>query len=328
MTGPPIRLVPDLPAPARPAPPARRPVPRHEGRVVVHLAARPEDVPRVAAVTWAIRATGAFDQLVLLTGAARAAEPTLDELAMPALVHGVAGSGAGLADALGDELAPQPGACLLLYSAGHDAAAAALVAARRDLGVVWLAGPGAGERSVAAPVRLVRRLADHVLARTDHDADALRARCGAERLHVVGDPLLDAVRRCRREATARAVWRRHGLSRHGYLLAVLSRPETTLGAEPALRVPTVVGTTCAQPGALDLTGFVDRLSLAGGAAAIATDSEDVRDEAAALGVSCHVIGDDPGLDLAGPAPVALPGAGSSERVAAVVVANFARVSLV
>jgi UDP-N-acetylglucosamine 2-epimerase (non-hydrolysing) len=136
----------------------------------------------------------------------------------------------------------------------------------------------------------------------------------ADRIHYVGNTMIDSLRRCERRARERAVWREHGVQERDYVLVTLHRPANVddpprlerivdalaqlaaqarvvfpihprtrarLEASGSLERLMAAGVACIEP-----VGYIDFLSLQAGAGAIVTDSGGVQEEAAALGVTC------------------------------------------
>jgi len=156
------------------------------------------------------------------------------------------------------------------------------------------------------------------------EARSLEHCIAAERLHVVGSPLIDALRRYAREALNRAAWRTHGVDPGGYVLAILGGGEASAPAL-AVRAPLVT----LEPGG---AGFVERISLIRAAGVVVSDSERAHEEAAAFGIPCHTFEEAPGDPLPGTAVFArrtipLLDAHAGARLADVMVANFALVRL-
>jgi UDP-N-acetylglucosamine 2-epimerase len=143
------------------------------------------------------------------------------------------------------------------------------------------------------------------------DARALRPRVAPERIYVVGEPAVDAVRRFGQRATLRAAWKDHRVEPGGYTLV-----SSGFGGEDDLPADAVVEPAPA--------GYVEHLSLLQSARAVLTRSPRVGYEAAALGVPClHETARD-GADAHG---LPLWDGRAGARVARVLVANFARVRL-
>jgi UDP-N-acetylglucosamine 2-epimerase (non-hydrolysing) len=330
---------------------------QRDGTAIVHLSAVSEDVPRLAGAVWALEETSAFDQLVLDATPGGGADRVLAELGLDVPVRRIALDSTGLRE----ELALGRAAALMLHSGGSAALTGALAAARSGVSVVRV-GP-MPEGSLCA--HAVARLSDLVLVSSADDARTLVPRIGAERIHVVGNPLIDVVRRCSRKAVFRAAWRHHGVEPGRYVLALLSDeplPElaATLAALTA-ETPLVIEAPPAwreclagavQAGARVTAelGIVDRLSLEKAAGAIVTTTVRVHEEAAALGIRCLAL-EDVGTRIgarSGGGPVALDEPCSlidslpevpmprmvplwdghaGTRLADVLVANFARVRL-
>src|SRR5262249_13114862 len=173
----------------------------------------------------------------------------------------------------------------------------------------------------SGPGRVIARLADLLLTRSFRDADASPPLMPAERVAVIGDPLVDLVQRHARAALAAAAWRRYGVAPGSYILAVLSdrpTPEATARlSELASTVPLLLDASeeYVVPGAHRVSEitFLEQLSLERAARAIFTDSELVRAEAAQFGVRCHNL--ENAADRLPEAPRATPAPPSWERAA-------------
>jgi UDP-N-acetylglucosamine 2-epimerase (non-hydrolysing) len=136
-----------------------------------------------------------------------------------------------------------------------------------------------------------------------------------ERIHYVGNTMIDSLRRFEAAARGRAVWRTLGLAEGAYVLITLHRPSNVDDAErlhalvdalielrrhaqlvfpihPRTRARLEStddldrldssGVHCLEP-----LGYLDFLSLEAGAGAILTDSGGIQEEASALGVRCY-----------------------------------------
>jgi hypothetical protein len=273
-----------------------------DGAVIVHAGGGADALPGIAATSWAIARSGAFEQLIFDTsGAAHA----LLELRADAAVVRIDGS-RGLLGTLQEALAELRCVAVMVHADDDAGLAAALAASRLGLSVVRVGGALGDGRSA----RVIARLADLQLVNHADDARALRTQGAPERLHVVGNPAIDAVRRFARAASRRAGWRRLGLEPGSYSLASLCADAT---------LPD--GAVVEPPG----TGYVDHLSLVQAARTVVTDSPRVRDEAAALGVRHHAPG-----EAQAPEPAAIPlwDGRAGARITRVLVANFARVRYV
>jgi UDP-N-acetylglucosamine 2-epimerase (non-hydrolysing) len=137
----------------------------------------------------------------------------------------------------------------------------------------------------------------------------------SERIHYVGNTMIDSLRRFEATARRRAIWRNLGLAEGAYILTTLHRPSNVddaarlhvlvdalieLGRHAPLVFPihprtrsrlestgdldrlNSAGVRCLEP-----LGYLDFLSLETGAGAILTDSGGIQEEASALGVRCY-----------------------------------------
>jgi UDP-N-acetylglucosamine 2-epimerase (non-hydrolysing) len=282
---------------------------RNDGEGLIHVVAGAAIAPRVAPVVWALAEVGAFAQRVLTSGTRGAELHELD------VREGVIELGSeGLMDALTRELVARRPVAVLVHGEGEAALAASIAAARHGLGLVRIGRASDG----SAMSRAVARLADLILVPDEEEATALsEQKVAPERVHIVGSPLIGAVRRYTREAAEREAYRERGLEHERYALLVhtgATPPE--LGEDPGLPLLTI---------AAGSMGFVERLSLERSAALILSDDERTLEEAAALGVQCRAIG---ALTSAPTSPaIPLWDGRAGSRIAEVVVANFARVSL-
>jgi UDP-N-acetylglucosamine 2-epimerase (non-hydrolysing) len=136
----------------------------------------------------------------------------------------------------------------------------------------------------------------------------------AERVHYVGNTMIDSLRRCEKRARARAACRDLGLAAHEYVLVTFHRPGnvddrrrlaqitaalTSLASHCPVVFPVhprtrarladggdlyrleAAGVRCIEP-----VGYLEFLSLQATAGAIVTDSGGIQEEASALGVDC------------------------------------------
>jgi UDP-N-acetylglucosamine 2-epimerase (non-hydrolysing) len=354
MSNPHVKLVPP-PAEGRIGPAAgalEAAVLHHDGAAVVHVSGSEEDLPRVAAVAWGIEQTGAFDQVLLHVGTDESVDEAICDFDVPCAIHCVEPASGGLRQTFQAKLAQIPCVAVIVHSEGDAALAAALAATRLGIALIWI-GTLHGH-SVAPTTRAVVRLADLVLVHADADAKRLQPRVAPERIHVVGNPLIDVVRRYSREAAARASRRAGDESTDGHVVAIITDGEIAARldgelamfaargslsiVEAAPGVPPLVRARAAGARVIRSAGFVERLALERSAGAIVTDSRRVHEEAAALGVRCYAVGlDDAPATIASatveaqaPSPCTIPfwDGHAGERVAAIVVANFARASFV
>lgn len=342
------------PVEAPSGPVARRGV----GGSLVHLLADAEDAPRVAAVTWAVEATGAFDQYVVDVSGAPGAAVVLRELDARATVQSVERTPGPCVRRDGEVLdhcdaafAASGHGAVLVYGTSDAAAAGAIAACRRALPVLWVRSDGD-----AAAHDTNRRLLSAAADLMFLADEAAAPPTGTDRVRIVGDPLIDAVRRYARGAATRAAWERLGVATRSYALAILTAERvdpglaTALGAlagdlpvlilAPACRGDALQPARGAGATLVGAAGFVDRLSLQRGASVIVTDSDRVRREAAALGVRCEHVEpcttvpaleeiDALRLRLRTPEPCAalLEASGAAHRIASAVVTAYAPVRL-
>jgi UDP-N-acetylglucosamine 2-epimerase (non-hydrolysing) len=165
---------------------------------------------------------------------------------------------------------------------------------------------------------LTDRLSDLLFTHSPEANENLRAEgIAAEKIHYVGNTMIDTLRRLEREARSRRVWAALGVEENAYALVTLHRPsnvddEESLQAvvealaelgkhtpvlfpvHPRTRARLVTlggierleraGVACLEP-----LGYLDFLSLESGAGLIVTDSGGLQEEAAALGVPCYTL---------------------------------------
>jgi UDP-N-acetylglucosamine 2-epimerase (non-hydrolysing) len=138
-----------------------------------------------------------------------------------------------------------------------------------------------------------------------------------DRVHFVGNTMIDTLRRFEAVAEERRCWESLGLPERGYVLVTLHRPSNVddparldayvdalerLGRRTSVLFPIhprtrarlletegmsrllAAGVVCSEP-----MGYIDFLSAQLGAAAIVTDSGGIQEEAAALGVPCFTM---------------------------------------
>jgi UDP-N-acetylglucosamine 2-epimerase len=272
--------------------------PHADGGRIVHVGGECDDAPRIAAAAIAIDTAGVFEQLVVDAAPESACAPVLAELGAGVAVRRLVARPADALGAFEAELSASSCVAVVVY-ADHDVAlVAALAAARRGVAVVRVGGAVAA----SGPGRAIARLADLHLMFGEPDAEAMRARRPHGRVRVIGNPLVDVVRRCARDAGERAERRRYGVSPRGYVLAQLTgvpEPRAVAAlARLAERTPLLVDASGGWAGIalpprarrVGAHGVVARLSLARTAGAIVTDSPRAQEEAAAIGVRCHSFG--------------------------------------
>jgi UDP-N-acetylglucosamine 2-epimerase (non-hydrolysing) len=295
---------------------------------LVHvIGARPNFV-KMAPVVAALDRMDAFHQRIVHTGQhydARMSEDILADLDFPPADHflGV-GSGphgeqtakvlAGFEKILFEE---RPDAVVVAGDV-NSTLACALAASKLGIPVAHLeAGLRSGDWSMPEEVNrvLTDRLSDVLLTHSPEALDNLVAEgIGPERVHYVGNTMIDSLRRCERRARERAVHATLGLRAHGYVLVTFHRPGNVDDPDRLTRIITelvhlsyrtpvvfpihprtrarleasgelaqleTAGVHCIDP-----VGYLDFLSLQASAGAILTDSGGVQEEAAALGIPC------------------------------------------
>jgi UDP-N-acetylglucosamine 2-epimerase (non-hydrolysing) len=165
---------------------------------------------------------------------------------------------------------------------------------------------------------LTDRLSDLLFTHSPEAGENLLAEgIPGERIHYVGNTMIDTLRRLEQAARARRTWERIGADEQGYALVTLHRPSnvdveerlsgivtalTELGTRAQVVFP-IHPRTRARLAAgngldrleragvlcLDPLGYLDFLSLECSAGLIVTDSGGVQEEAAALGVPCYTL---------------------------------------
>jgi hypothetical protein len=268
---------------------------RRDGETLLHVVCGADSAPCVAPVVWALDELAAFEQRVV------ASEPdALAELGVALPVTDLAG-----------ELARGAPAAVLVHGTGEEVLAASIAAARARVAIVRV-GRAAQPTGMS---RAVARLADLLLVPDEEEARALAAaKVAPERVQVVGSPLVGAIRRYTKAAAELEAWRAHGLRPGESVLVV--------GTEPPAGLPEGRQVLTVAAGA---PGFVERLSLVRSAALVVSDSERALEEAAALGVPAQGLRASASPAAGGAIPLWDGRAGN--RIAEVMVANFARIDL-
>jgi UDP-N-acetylglucosamine 2-epimerase (non-hydrolysing) len=193
--------------------------------------------------------------------------------------------------------------------------ACSLVAVKRGIAVAHVeAGLRSRDRGMPEEInRIVTDAVSDLLFATSPDAIDNLAEEGVprEKIHLVGNPMIDTLRRHLPAARARGTLARMGVAERGYAVVTLHRPrnvdETTglrgiLGAlqDLARRIPVVFPvhprtaerirqTGFRADGGLQLReplGYLDFLALMDGARFVLTDSGGIQEETTALGVPC------------------------------------------
>jgi UDP-N-acetylglucosamine 2-epimerase (non-hydrolysing) len=199
--------------------------------------------------------------------------------------------------------------------------ACALAAAKLQIPIAHLeAGLRSGDWTMPEEINrvLTDRLSDVLLTHSPEAEENLeREGVDTTRVRYVGNTMIDSLRRFESAARSRAAWTVHGVPQHGYVLVTLHRPSNVdepgrlagivdelcrmakqapivfpihprtrarLAAGGDLERLETAGVRCADP-----VGYLDFLSLQGGAGIIVTDSGGVQEEASALGVPCYTL---------------------------------------
>jgi UDP-N-acetylglucosamine 2-epimerase (non-hydrolysing) len=295
--------------------------------IVLVVGARPNFV-KMAPVVEALGAVPGFRQLVVHTGQhydVRMSDEILADLRLPppdlflGVGSGPHGQQTGKALIAFEEVLLEA-RCDLVVVGGdvNSTLACALAAAKLRIPVAHIeAGLRSYDWTMPEEINrvLTDRLSEFLFTHSPEAADNLEAEgIPRERIHYVGNTMIDSLRKYEGRARARAVWQRLGLAKREYVLVTLHRPSNvddparlSLIADQLRRLarqaPVVFpmhprtrarlektdrsaeldagGVNCVQP-----LGYLDFLSLEIGAGAILTDSGGVQEEASALGVPC------------------------------------------
>jgi UDP-N-acetylglucosamine 2-epimerase (non-hydrolysing) len=299
--------------------------------MVIHVVGARPNFVKMGPVIEAMRARGTSQQFVVHTGQhydERMSAEIFEDLQLPEpdifLGIGSGTHGVQTARALSDFeavlLERQPE---LVVVAGdvNSTLACALAASKLHIPVAHVeAGLRSGDWSMPEEVNrvLTDRLSDILLTHSPEAEDNLLAEgIAPDRIHYVGNTMIDSLRRFEGTARARAAWEPLGLRERGYVLITLHRPSNVddpvrlnqlVDELVALsrRIPTVfpihprtraqleatgrlteltdAGMHCVPP-----VGYLDFLSFQAGAGAVLTDSGGVQEETSALGVPCYTL---------------------------------------
>jgi UDP-N-acetylglucosamine 2-epimerase (non-hydrolysing) len=298
--------------------------------VVFAVGARPNFV-KMAPVIEAVGRKGLFRQLVVHTGQhydERMSAEILDDLGFPkpdrflGIGSGSHGEQTGFTLIAFERVLLEESPALVVVSGDVNATLACSLAASK-LGVpVAHIESGLRSRDWTMPEEqnrvLTDRLSDLLFTHSPEANDNLVAEgISAEKIHYVGNTMIDTLRRLEGEARARRVWASFGADEGDYALVTLHRPSNVdreerlqavvnalaelgrhtrvlfpvhprtrarLAAHDGLERLAAAGVTCVEP-----LGYVDFLSLESGAGMIVTDSGGLQEEAAALGVPCYTL---------------------------------------
>jgi UDP-N-acetylglucosamine 2-epimerase (non-hydrolysing) len=215
-------------------------------------------------------------------------------------------------DALLDE---RPSRLVIVVGDVNSTLACSLVAVKRDIPVAHVeAGLRSRDRTMPEEInRLVTDSVSDLLFATSPDAiDNLKAEGVPEsRIHLVGNPMIDTLKRHVEAARGRGVERSRGLTRGGYALVTLHRPSNVDAPEGLAAILAALDRLSEEipvifpvhprtrermgrlgyspkPGVclLDPLGYLDFLGLMDGARFVLTDSGGIQEETTALGVPC------------------------------------------
>lgn len=291
------------------------------------VGARPNFV-KMGPIISALEARDTFRQVIVHTGQhydARLSDDVLADLGFPPCDRflGV-GSGqhgeqtARVLQAFEAVLIEEQPVAVVVPGDVNSTLACALAAAKLGIPVAHIES-GLRSRDWSMPEEINRVLTDRLSdllfthsreARENLEAEGIEP----ERIHFVGNTMIDSLRRFEPDARELAAWEPLGLQQETYMLVTLHRPsnvdepqrldEIVLAlAELGVAVPVVfpvhprtrarladsgglahletAGVTTCEP-----LGYVEFLSLQAGAGAILTDSGGVQEESSALGVPC------------------------------------------
>jgi UDP-N-acetylglucosamine 2-epimerase (non-hydrolysing) len=296
---------------------------------VLHVVAARPNFMKVAPVLRALEARAGFRTVLVHTGqhydeamsdaffAELGIRPPDANLAVGSGTH--AQQTAGVMTALEPRLAASPPDLVLVAGDVNSTLAAALTAAKLGIPVAHLeAGLRSGDRSMPEELNriLTDQLADVCLTPSpDADENLLREGIAAQRIHFVGNAMIDSLLRELPRVRALGAPGSLGLERGGYALVTLHRPanvddRAVLGGiaealeEIARRVPVVFPVHPRTAGRLaefgielrgvrriEPAGYLRMLGLMEAAGAVLTDSGGIQEETTVLGVPCLTLRD-------------------------------------
>jgi UDP-N-acetylglucosamine 2-epimerase (non-hydrolysing) len=298
--------------------------------VVFAVGARPNFV-KMAPVIEATRKRGRFRQVVVHTGQhydERLSAEIIDDLGFPrpdrflGIGSGSHGEQTGFTLVAFERVLLEDPPELVVVSGDVNATlACALAAAKLAVPVAHVeSGLRSGDWSMPEEQNrvLTDRLSDLLFTHSPEAQENLLAEGIAEdRIHFVGNTMIDTLRRLEHEARSRRTWERIGVDERGYALVTLHRPsnvdsedrlrgivtalselgkraQVVFPIHPRTRARLSAGDGLARLEragvvCLDPLGYLDFLSLQCSAGLIVTDSGGVQEEAAALGVPCYTL---------------------------------------
>jgi UDP-N-acetylglucosamine 2-epimerase (non-hydrolysing) len=306
------------------------PFPREPGLVVHAVGARPNFV-KMAPLIDALYQRGATSQLVVHTGQhydRKMSEEILEDLSFPppdyslGVGSGTHGAQTGKVLIAFERILLERGPAVVVVAGDvNSTLACALAASKLQIPVVHLeSGLRSGDWTMPEEVNrvLTDRLSDLLLTHSpEAETNLAREGVALDRVHYVGNTMIDSLRRFEPTARERATWKRFGVEARNYMLVTLHRPSNV--DEPA-RLTGIVNALCsladqapivfpvhprtrkrlaasselerlesAGVRCTDPVGYLDFLSLQVGAGTIVTDSGGVQEEASALGIPCYTL---------------------------------------
>jgi UDP-N-acetylglucosamine 2-epimerase (non-hydrolysing) len=300
-----------------------------DGRsTIVHVVGARPNFVKMAPVIAALEQRGAFRQVVVHTGQhydSKMSDEVLADLDFPDvdvfLGVGSGTHGVQTAKVLSEfekvliEVEPE---VVVVAGDVNSTLACALAASKLGIAIAHIeAGLRSFDWSMPEEVNrvLTDRLSDLLFTHSPEATDNLEAEgIGRDRVHHVGNTMIDSLRRCEKRARGIAAWETVGMSERAYVLVTLHRPSNvddpvrlaaivqgleSLAAHSPVVFPIhprtrarlaqdgglsrleAAGVACIEP-----VAYLEFLSLQAGAGAIVTDSGGVQEEASALGVSC------------------------------------------
>jgi UDP-N-acetylglucosamine 2-epimerase (non-hydrolysing) len=299
----------------------------------VHVVGARPNFMKVAPIHRAMAAAGGFESLLVHTGQHYDNEMSrvfFDDLGLPdpGLSLGV-GSGshaeqtAGVMLALEPILQARPPDVVVVVGDVNSTLAAALTASKLGIPVAHVeAGLRSFDRSMPEELnRIVADVLSDLLFAPSPDAVQNLGDEGIppERIHLVGNVMIDSLLVCRERSEASPILERLSLEPRGYFLATLHRPSNVDSAEDLRRAAHILGdlgallpvVLPAHPRtvkALDAAGlheelargrvrvveplgYIDFVRLMTEAAAVLTDSGGIQEETTVLGVACITLRD-------------------------------------